>query len=432
MSTEYGNKLNPYRKLRKSFGIKGVRRTLFNTHNPSTIDQGGILAVRFPDLGKNDVIVPGTSKLSFKIDLNSAGGNNDVNRTIVNNLGRAIVSKLEVKLGDGQNVFTLDDSDIFLCYQDLWKTTKERENAVYQGIQSETGRKIRINAGDKGTDAKDVAVGTAYDNLFCIPLDFELLSSHAPFFQSELKDKLSYELTFNNYGKVVVSTDTDASYSVSDIRLEFETITSPELATTLRNQHKGKFTVLYDRVVKHSKRPFDKSDTIWNISMAPQAKSMKGILILFVDPAAAGGGANYARDTEKFYNPKIKKVSVTLDGNPNQLFASGMKPHHHFDEIRKLFADGKHRNLSTVAKELELADVSLQDYLTSKYGLWLDMRTTDDDALHGSGRKIEGAKSIHIEIEKEGETAGNLEAHVYYVQDAQLNFEDGRLISTVY
>ena len=95
MTSEYGHKLDPYRKLRKQKGIKGIRRTLFNTHVPSTIDQTGVLAVRFPDLGKEDVIVPGTSKLSFKIQLNS---DTDANRTIVNNLGRAIVSKLEVKL----------------------------------------------------------------------------------------------------------------------------------------------------------------------------------------------------------------------------------------------------------------------------------------------------------------------------------------------
>lgn len=427
MSTEFGHKLNPYRKLRTPRGIKGTRRTLYNTHVPSTIDQGGILTVRFPDLGKNDVIVPGTSKLSFKITLNSE---TDANRTLVNNLGRAIVSKLEVKL-EGQSVFTLNDSDIFLCYQDLWKSTKERENAVYQGIQTEAVRKIRIEAGDKGSVAKDVAIGTAYGNLFCIPLDFELLSSHTPFFQSELKDRLSYELTFNNYGRVVVSTDTDASYTISDIHLEFETITSPELATMLRNQHKGKFTVLYDRIVRHSKLSLDKSDTIWNISLAPQARSMKGILVLFVNPS--DGGASYARDAEKYYNPKITRVSITLDGNPNQLFGSGMRAHQQFDEIRKHFADGKHRTVNSVAKELELADVSLDAYLTTNYGLWLDMRTTDDDALHGSGRKLEGAsQSVLIEIQKTAETAGNLDAYVFYIQDGQLNFNEGRLVSAVY
>ena len=75
------------------------------------------------------MIVPGTSRLSFKANLSSTGGNADANRTIVNNLGRDIGSKLEVLL-EGKIVFTLDDADIFLCYQDLWKTTKERKNAA--------------------------------------------------------------------------------------------------------------------------------------------------------------------------------------------------------------------------------------------------------------------------------------------------------------
>ena len=427
MTSEYGYKLNPHRKLRKQKGIKGMGRTLFNTHVPSTIDQSGILAVRFPDLGPNDVIVPGTSKLSFKIQLNS---DDDANRTIVNNLGRAIVSKLEVKL-EGRSIFTLDSSDVFLCYQDLWKTTNERSNAVYQGIQSEALRKIRINAGDKGTAAKDVAIGTMYDNLFCIPLDFEILESHMPFFQSELKDRLSYELTFNNYGNVIVSSDTNASYTITDIHLEFEVLTSPELATSLKRKYEGKHTVLYDRVIRHSKLTLNKSDTIWNIALAPQAKSMKAILILFVDPA--DGGTAYSRDTEKFYNPKITNVMITLDGNPNQLFASGMRPHQQFGEIKKIFADGKHRTNTHVAKELELADIELEDYATTKYALCLDMRTTDDDSLHGSGRKIEGAsQSIQIQIEKKAETAGNLDAYVYYIHDAQLNFERSRLVSTIY
>ena len=347
MTSEYGYKLNPHCKLRKQKGIKGMRRTLFNTHVPSTIDQSGILAVRFPDLGPNDVIVPGTSKLSFKIQLNS---DDAANRTIVNNLGRAIVSKLEVKL-EGRSIYTLDSSDVFLCYQDLWKTTNERSNAVYQGIQSEALRKIRINAGDKGTAAKDVAIGTMYDNLFCIPLDFEILESHMPFFQSELKDRLSYELTFNNYGNVIVSSDRNASYTITDIHLEFEVLTSPELATSLKRKYEGKHTVLYDRVIRHSKLTLNKSDTIWNIALAPQAKSMKAILILFVDPA--DGGTAYSRDTEKFYNPKITNVMITLDGNPNQLFASGMRPHQQFSEIKKIFADGKHRTKLSLLKALK-------------------------------------------------------------------------------
>ncbi|GAG96119.1 unnamed protein product, partial [marine sediment metagenome] len=155
-------------------------------------------------------------------------------------------------------------------------------------------------------------------------------------------------------------------------------------------------------------------DTVWNISMSPNVKSMKGILFLFIDPADSG--ALYGRDSEKFYNPKINKVSITLDGNPNQLFASGMLKHQQWDEIRKHFADGKHRTIPTVAKELELSDMTLGYYLTDKFALWIDLRTTDDDSLHGSGRKLEGAsQSINIQIEKDAETAGALDAYIFYI-----------------
>ena len=127
----------------------------------------------------------------------------------------------------------------------------------------------------------------------------------------------------------------------------------------LRNQQKGRSAVLYDRVQRHGKESLNKKDTIWNISMAPHAKSMKGILILFVDPA--DGGGLYDRDSEKFYNPKINKASITLDGIPNQLFASGMQKHQQWDEIKKHFGDGKHRTVNSVSKELELFDITLED-----------------------------------------------------------------------
>ena len=67
MATEYGYELDPYRQLRKQKGIKGVRRTILNSHVPSTIDQGRTLRVRLPDLGNNDVIVPGTACFHLRL-----------------------------------------------------------------------------------------------------------------------------------------------------------------------------------------------------------------------------------------------------------------------------------------------------------------------------------------------------------------------------
>ena len=129
-----------------------------------------MLTVHFPDLKENQVIIPGTTKLTFNISL--AG--TDVNRTLVKNLGRTIIRKAVVKL-EGNEVISIDDYDVLYLYYDCWKCTTERVNAVFQGIveadgQTENAIKHRINASDKANDAKDQTVASIYDNRFCIPL----------------------------------------------------------------------------------------------------------------------------------------------------------------------------------------------------------------------------------------------------------------------
>ena len=64
------------------------------THNPSEIDQAQLLLVMFPNSGSDDVIVPGMANLGFNIELSSTV---DANRTLVSNIGRAIVKELAVK-----------------------------------------------------------------------------------------------------------------------------------------------------------------------------------------------------------------------------------------------------------------------------------------------------------------------------------------------
>ena len=159
---------------------------------------------------------------------------------------------------------------------------------------------------------------------------------------------------------------------------------------------------------------------------------MKGILMLFEDPAAA-----FAQDTEVFHNPKITKVEVTIEGVSNQLYSQGMRSYQQWDEAKKLFAASpgskRHPEIAMVAKDLPLADVALGEFLTSKYALWLDLRTTDDDQLHGSGRRIENAsEGVTIQITKKAEAAGALNVYLYVLMDAQLNIEDGRFVSALY
>ena len=113
---EYGKRLHPERSLRTPKGIKGTRQKVIVTHNPSEIDQAQELLVRLPNLGSDDIIIPGTANLSFNIELSSTI---DANRTVVSNIGRAIIKKLAVKF-EGNEIMRVDDYDVLACYRDLW------------------------------------------------------------------------------------------------------------------------------------------------------------------------------------------------------------------------------------------------------------------------------------------------------------------------
>ena len=192
---EVGDKLNSQRLYRKGFAVKGIRQHIIKTNNPSTIRPDELLTIRFTNLKENQVIIPGTSKLTFNISLSGT----DLNRTLVKNLGRNIIRKLVVKL-EGNESISIDDYDDLFSYIDCWKCTTERLNAVFQGIveadgQTENPIKHRINAGDKASNASDETVASIFENKFCIPLDFEILESSLPRYQYGLGSRLTYELT---------------------------------------------------------------------------------------------------------------------------------------------------------------------------------------------------------------------------------------------
>ena len=333
---------------------------------------------------------------------------------------------------------SIDDYDIFACYRDLWKTKSEKGNAIRQGIISDDGCtenciKLRINALDKSAANKqDNAIAGTYWNKFVIPLDFEMLDSASPYYQAGLGNRLSYEFTFNNYSQVIKSggASPDAKYKITDISLEYEIVTKPALAKDISYEDQN-MVLLYDRVLRHRQIKVNKSDTTFNWSFNTPCRSLKGILALFEEEKEKP----YTRDTSRFYNPKIQKVSVIVESKPNQLYAQGMRTFEQYDEICKYFAEGKQKDNSAneVQKQLQLHNVSVGEYLTDKYALWLDFRMIDENTLHGTGRRIENASAgITLRIEKKAESAGNLNVYIYLIMDAQLNIENVEFVSAIY
>ena len=225
-----------------------------------------------------------------------------------------------------------------------------------------------------------------------------MLDSAAPYYQAGLRNRLCYELTFNDYNRVIKSAVSpkvpDAQYKITDISLEYEIATQPDLARSIRSEYQH-MALLYNRILR--KIIANKSYTVWNWAFNMPCKSLKGILVLFEEEQS------YTRDTSKFYNSKIQKVSVIVEGKPNQLYAQGMRSFEQYDEICKYFAEGKQggNDANEIQKHLQLYNLSLGEYLVNKYALLLDFRTIDENELHGTGRHIENAsEGITLQIEK--------------------------------
>ena len=117
-----------------------------------------------------------------------------------------------------------------------------------------------------------------FDNKFCIPLDFEILEPGLPLCQYGLGSRLTYELTFADYSDVIKSANTDPSYTISNISLEFDTATNASLAGQIRAEYM-KSSILYDRILRSRIISLNNSDTSFSVDIP--SKSLKGVLLIF-------------------------------------------------------------------------------------------------------------------------------------------------------
>ena len=125
-----------------------------------------------------------------------------------------------------------------------------------------------------------------FDNQFCIPLDFEILESILPLYQYGLGSRLTYELTFAGYSDVIKASNPDASYTISNISLEFDTVTNVSLANQIRTEYM-KSSTLYDRILRARIIPINNSDTSFSVDINSPSKNLKGVLLIFMKERSA-------------------------------------------------------------------------------------------------------------------------------------------------
>ena len=191
-----------------------------------------------------------------------------------------------------------------------------------------------------------------------------------------------------------------------------------------------KSSILYERILRARIIPLNNSNTSFSVDINSPSKSLKGVLLIFTKKRSA---TKFSHDTEEFFNPKITKVEVTVEGVPNKLYAQKMEHWHQYDEIVKHFAEGWLKEAGAIQKDLQLHSVNIASFYTDKYALWLDFQTIDDNRPHGLGRWLENtSEGIRLQITKESGSAGKLFCYLYIFQDAQINISNAQFLNVVY
>ena len=84
-----------------------------------------------------------------------------------------------------------------------------------------------------------------------------------------LGSRLTYELIFADCSDVInksAEANTDASYAISNISPEFDTVTNLSLASQIRTEY-TKSSILYDRIFRARVIPLNNSDTSFSIDI---------------------------------------------------------------------------------------------------------------------------------------------------------------------
>ena len=231
---------------------------------------------------------------------------------------------------------TINNSDIYDTYKDLYLSEKEREERPLQGIQSASGLKARVDA-EKAEDSTAITLTTqenaikkTFGKRFSILLDFDFFKH--PVYPYGLKERLIVRFESNSPEKEILCTgDTSSKYKLSDISLEYDEIFDETYATTIGEMYAGTTSIPYTKTASIHYQTLSKKGTTWKIEVNNlSVRLLQGLLLLFLDKRDS-----FMNKNEDFYNPSIKKILVTINGMPHQLFAAGLQARDINPEIKK-------------------------------------------------------------------------------------------------
>ncbi|KAK3743394.1 hypothetical protein QZH41_011309 [Actinostola sp. cb2023] len=381
MEPYISKKLNTRRSSSNLLGLKGKRITQRVTFKSSTARPGETLYVNIPVLPTGTALVPNTLALVATFTL--SGALRHANNRAVQNLGRALVARRVVRVGD-KEIESLARPDLVELYADLWRPKEERAHLVEQGIQTVEVAKHRSAAGNKNNTEADIALARAFPK-YRIHFDglgaLELFRTHGALPTKDLLE-IRLEVTLAPAADVIVSSDPTkvGTYLLENIFLEFQTIEPDDRAQALALAYPPP-RLLFNHITHHATITFDRS-------------------------------ARAACVVRRHPNP-TRAIQCIVSTRACSQATYG----------KALCLSGAEWMLGVSEKRVQRPS----GFFSNKYAMFIDLRAARDALVHGDGRNSQRpGRNIQYRIHRSGGT-GNCALHLLILSEGAFELEDGEL-----
>ena len=113
-------------------------------------------------------------------------------------------------------------------------------------------------------------------------------------------------------------------------------------------------------------------------------------------------------DSEEYIFPKIKKVEISIDGDPNAVYSKGMNTNDLYREARRVF-------------NVKDTDMTEEKFYDNKFALVFDPRNNADNSAMGSGCKVADTKTgVQLTITKEV-TTKDIKCEIFVLSNAAVS-----------
>ena len=370
------------------------KRTVVEITFTPKINPESEATITIPKLRPNVLIDPNTICLSATL------GNANNKYFFKNNIGRLLCEKLSVTFA-GEVVYDNNRESLIMVYKDLWLSDKCRKDMSEYGIASENLRKLMSGDDSASTSNKnDNALFNARGNKIKIKLG-KILKDRGLVASYGLNSNVQYMISLPSASKVMVAQSRESveGYSLRDVNLTYETIESHDLYSQALTEY-ADTDFPFEHITHPQLSDWRKDQTDINKVIDLPRKSMRAIVMLFKHADTV--------DREEYIFPKIKKVAISINGDPNAVYSKGMKTNHLYREARRVF-------------NVKDTDMTEERFYDNKFALVIDLRNNGDNSAMGSGCKVVDTKTgVQLAITKEV-TTKDVKCEIFVLSDAAVS-----------